>query len=64
MIKKASKVRYSEIEAARKLDMTVEQLRAVVKTYVADCDDPVDSFQSSDLVMLRVVAGQCNLVAQ
>lgn len=64
MVHKVSKIRYSEDEAARKLGLSVEQLRRLVKDHLTSGEDvpAVDSFQPSDLVMLRVLAGQYNLV--
>ena len=66
MVNKASKLRYSEDEAARKLGISVAELRTLVKEHIAAGDDvpAVHSFQPADLVMLRVLSGQYNLVAQ
>jgi len=66
MITKASKVRYSEDEAARKLGLSVDQLRILVRDHIATGDEPpaVDSFQPSELVVLRILAQQYRLVTQ
>lgn len=63
---KASKVQYSEPEAAAMLGLSVEQLRSLVRDHIVkeesgkDEDSPpipaVPSFQASDLVVLRILA--------
>ena len=66
MTYKASKVRYSEDEAARKLGLSVDELRLLVRDHIATGDGAhaVDNFQPSDLVVLRILAQQYKLVAQ
>ena len=60
------KIRYSEDEAARKLGLSVDQLRRIMRDHITTGDDApaVDDFQPSDLVVLRILAQQHNLVAQ
>jgi hypothetical protein len=65
MLNKPTKSRFSEDEAARRLGVSVEQLRMLVRDHITAGDDTaVDSFQPSDLILLRVLAGQYKLVAQ
>ena len=67
MVNKASKVYYSEDEAARKLGLSVDQLRSLVRDHISTGEEipAVDNFQPSDLVLLRILAQQqYRLVAQ
>lgn len=61
LVSKLSKVQYSEIEAAEMLGVTVEQLRSLVQSHIVkdDSDAPaaaVSTFQSSDLLVLRILS--------
>ena len=49
---------YSEAEAARKLGVTVEHLRRLVRSHMMPEGDMtiVDRFRPSDLVVLRILA--------
>lgn len=65
MTHKSSKVRYSEDEAARKLGLSVDQLRILVRDHIAAGgeESAVESFQPSDLVVLRILAQHYQSVA-
>ncbi len=59
---KTVKSQYSETEAAEELRISVEQLRSVIRSHVVDRDEdltniPVTTFQPSDLLILRLLAG-------
>ena len=60
MVNKASKVYYSEDEAARKLGLSVDQLRSLVRNHISTGEEmpAVENFQPSDLVLLRILAQQ------
>ena len=60
MVNKASKVYYSEDEAARKLGLSVDQLRSLVRDHISTGEETpaVENFQLSDLVLLRILAQQ------
>jgi hypothetical protein len=59
-LKKNVRVQYSEGEAASLLGVSVQQLRSLVTDLVAQEDAEVShaTFQPSDLVVLRILAGQ------
>ena len=53
---------YTEVEAAEELGVSVEHLRNIVRNHVVerveDADNlPVTTFQQSDLLILRLLAG-------
>ena len=59
---RASKSQYSETEAAEELGIRVSQLRVMIRSHVVERDEdltnvPVTSFQPSDLLILRLLAG-------
>ena len=59
---RVGKSQYSEAEAAEELGVTVIQLRTMIRSHVVDRDEdltnvPVTSFQPSDLLILRLLAG-------
>jgi hypothetical protein len=59
---RTGKAQYSEAEAAEELGITVTQLRAMIRSHVVERDEdltnvPVTSFQPSDLLVLRLLAG-------
>jgi hypothetical protein len=59
---RAGKSQYSEAEAAEELGITVAQLRSMIRSHVVDRDEdlnnvPVTTFQPSDLLVLRLLAG-------
>lgn len=64
---KPNKTQYSEAEAALELDMTVEQLRLLIRSHIAQSDEDLNhiamaSFHPSDLLVLKLLARQsCNL---
>jgi hypothetical protein len=63
ILTKTNKSHYSEAEAAVELGVSVEELRALVKTRIVDKEEdqgnvPSATYQPSDLVMLRFIVGQ------
>lgn len=57
------KGQYSEAEAAEELGISVAQLRTMIRSHVVDRDEdlnnvPATTFQPSDLVILRLLAGK------
>jgi hypothetical protein len=56
------KSQYSEAEAAEELGISVDTLRTMIRSHVVDRDEdlsnvPVTTFQPSDLLILRLLAG-------
>ena len=56
------KGQYSEAEAAEELGISVAQLRTMIRSHVVDREEdldnvPVTTFQPSDLLVLRLLAG-------
>jgi hypothetical protein len=56
------KSQYSEVEAAEELGISVDRLRSMIRSHVVDRDEdltnvPVTTFQPSDLLILRLLAG-------
>ncbi len=61
-LSRAGKSQYSEAEAAEELGISVSQLRTMIRSHVVERDEdltnvPVTSFQPSDLLILRLLAG-------
>jgi len=59
---KLSKTQYSEPEAAKELGITVEELRTLVRSHIAESDEDlknmsVASFHPSDLLVLKLLSG-------
>jgi hypothetical protein len=59
---RAGKSQYSESEAAEELGVSVTQFRCMIRSHVVERDEdltnvPVTSFQPSDLLILRLLAG-------
>jgi len=59
---KTSKTQYSEHEAAQELGVTVEQLRALIRSHIAQGDEDLNhtsvaSFHPSDLLVLKILTG-------
>lgn len=57
----ANKPQYSEAEAARELGVSIEELRTLIRRHIvhddSDADNvPMTSFQSADLLVLRLLA--------
>lgn len=57
------KSQYSEAEAAEELGISVAQLRTMIRSHVVDRDEDLDNvpattFQPSDLLVLRLLAGK------
>ena len=60
---RTGKSQYSETEAAEELGVSIEQLRSMIRSHVIDRDEdltnvPVTTFQPSDLLILRLLAGK------
>jgi hypothetical protein len=60
---KFNQTQYSEAEAARELGVTVEQLRSLIRSHIAQSDEDLNhiavaSFHPSDLLVLKILAGQ------
>ena len=55
-------MQYSEAEAAEMLNVSIDELRSLVRDHIVNGDDPehgaVTVFQSSDLLVLRILAAQ------
>ena len=61
-LNRTGKSQYSESEAAEELGISVPQLRTMIRSHVVDRDEdlnnvPVTTFQPSDLLILRLLAG-------
>jgi len=61
-LNRTGKSQYSESEAAEELGISVLQLRTMIRSHVVDRDEdlnnvPVTTFQPSDLLILRLLAG-------
>ena len=59
---KPGKTHYSEHEAAAELGVTVEQLRVLIRSHIAESDEDlthiaVASFHPSDLLLLKLFVG-------
>ena len=62
LAQKTTKSHYSETEAAEALGVSVERLREIVKNHVVVAEEdlsnlPNTTFQSSDLILLRILSG-------
>lgn len=62
-VTRLAKSQYSEIEAAEELGVSVDQLRVIIRSHVVERDEdlnnvPVTTFQPSDLLILRLLAGR------
>lgn len=66
---KQNKTQYSESEAAQELGVTVEQLRVLIRNHIAKSDEDlthiaVATFHPSDLLLLKILAGQnCSVMS-
>jgi len=59
---KSSKTQYSEQEAAQELGISVEELRALIRSHIAESDEDLNnvsvaSFHPSDLLILKLLSG-------
>jgi hypothetical protein len=57
------KSQYSAVEAAEELGVSVERLRDLIRSHVVEHEEdlnnvPVTTFQPSDLLILRLLAGK------
>jgi hypothetical protein len=60
---KFNQTQYYEVEAARELGVTVDQLRSLIRSHIAQTDEDLNhiavaSFHPSDLLVLKILAGQ------
>lgn len=58
---KPGKTQYSEHEAAAELGVSVEQLRVLIRSHIAESDEDLNhiavaSFHPSDLLLLKLLA--------
>ena len=58
---KTGKTQYSEHEAAAELGVSVEQLRTLIRSHIAESDEDLNhiavaSFHPSDLLVLKLLA--------
>ncbi|HEX5227717.1 MAG TPA: hypothetical protein VFW44_08400 [Bryobacteraceae bacterium] len=65
---KQNKTHYSEAEAAQELGVTVEQLRVLIRNHIAKTDEDlahiaIATFHPSDLLVLKILAGQSTALA-
>jgi hypothetical protein len=63
LVTRSVKSQYSEVEAAEELGVSVDQLRTLIRSHVVERDEdltnvPVTTFQPSDLLILRLLAGR------
>ena len=66
---RTGKSHYSEIEVAEELGISTEQLRTMIRSHVIDRDEdltnvPATTFQPSDLLILRLLAGRAPQVPE
>jgi len=62
-VTRPGKSQYSVAEAAEELGVSVERLRDLIRSHVVDREEdmnnvPVTTFQPSDLLILRLLAGK------
>lgn len=62
-LNRTGKSQYSETEAAEELGVSVMQLRTMIRSHVVERDEdlsnvPSTTFQPSDLLILRLLAGK------
>jgi hypothetical protein len=62
LMTRTAKSQYSETEAAEELGISIAQLRIMIRSHVVERDEdlnnvPVTTFQPSDLLILRLLAG-------
>jgi hypothetical protein len=63
MLSKPAKPSYSETEAAAAIGVTIEQLRSLIQNHIVARGEPLGNspvltFQRSDLLLLKFLAGQ------
>jgi hypothetical protein len=60
---RTGKSQYSETEAAEELGISIDQLRSMIRSHVVEHEEdltnvPATTFQPSDLLVLRLLAGR------
>ena len=63
LVNKSTKPQYSEAEAAKELGVSVEELRTLIRSHIAEADEDlnnvsVTSFHPSDLLLLKLLSGR------
>ncbi len=63
LLTKSNQTQYSEVEAAQELGVTVDQLRTLIRSHIAQTDEDLNhiavaSFHPSDLLVLKILAGK------
>jgi len=63
---RTGKSQYSETEAAEELGISIDQLRTMIRSHVVDKEEDLNNvsattFQPSDLLVLRLLAGNAVL---
>ena len=68
MTKTTTKIEYSEHEAATMLGVSIDQLRSMIRNHIVKDEAAgaphMSTFQASDLVVLRILAGMSRGVAR
>ena len=68
MTKSTPKIEYSEYEAATMLGVSIDQLRSMIRNHIVKDEAAVAphlaTFQASDLVVLRILAGMSRGLAR
>ena len=59
---KSNQTQYSEVEAAQELGVTVDQLRVLIRSHIAQSEEDLNhvavaTFHPSDLLVLKILAG-------
>jgi len=62
-VSKPAKTQYSEHEAAQELGVSIERLRALIRSHIVESDEDLNNvalagFHASDLLVLKILAGQ------
>ena len=62
LVTRPTKSHFNETEAAEELGISVERLRTLIRSHVVEKEEdltnvPVTTFQPSDLLILRLLAG-------
>lgn len=68
MVLNETKLHYSELEAATELGMSIEELRALIRNHIVKNDaeltsTAVETFNASDLLLLRILAHSTAVVS-
>ena len=63
LVSKPAKTQYSEHEAAQELGVSIEKLRALIRSHIVESDEDLNNvalagFHASDLLVLKILSGQ------